>query len=49
MGSSKSKKRFGRKRKIPKIADCSFAVIVSSYLGLCLTSCSSTFTEKSPK
>ena len=37
-GSSKSKKRFGRNRKIPKIADCSFAVIVFSYLSLCFTS-----------
>ena len=29
MGSSRSKKRFGRKRKIPKITDCSLAVIAS--------------------
>ena len=36
MGSSKSKKRLGRKRKMPKITDCSLAVI-ACFCSLTLT------------
>ena len=37
MGSSKSKKRLGRKRKMPKITDCSLAVIAYCYCSWTLT------------